>query len=112
MIYDGAGNELYDWRVSGLVAGQDSAVFVIGVDAPQDADLTLHADARVAVLARLSGTADDFADIAEEPISLRAMTGRILFDVKLRAAADFDGFDRVALSPGTVTESGADWRSG
>jgi hypothetical protein len=110
VIYDNAGNELTYWPVSGLAAGDDSAVFVIGVDTPQDSDLTVGADDRVLVMARLNGTSDAFVDIAASPISLRAMSGRVLFDIKLRATMSIISFDRVALSPGTTIESGAAWR--
>lgn len=109
MFYDTDGNEIADWRVTGLVAGHDSAVLVVGVDTPQDTDLTIHVDERITVLARLNGTSDPFVDIAASPIDLRTLSGRIFFDLKLRASMDADGFDRVALNPGTVTESGAEW---
>lgn len=113
-FYDIDGVELTEWRVTGLVAGQDSAVMIIGVDVPQDADFTMTVDERVSVMARLHGTSDPFVDIAEVPIDLRAMTetdfGVAYFDVKLRADADVEGFDRVALTPGTVSNSPAGWR--
>ncbi len=81
MIYDSDGNEFPYLQLS-ILSGQQSNVVVIGVDAG-DYMLTATQDSNTQVLARRNGTSDAFQDISITPIDLSALSGRILFDVKI-----------------------------
>lgn len=82
MIYDSDGNEFPYLQLS-VLSGQQSSVFVIGVDAGEYM-LTATEDANVQVLARRNGTANAFQDISTNPIDLSALTGRVLYDIKVQ----------------------------
>jgi hypothetical protein len=80
-----------------LDEGEDSVVVVARIPCAAGKVLASISDARAAVLARRTGSADAFVDIAASPISLTEFDGEdVDFDFKVHAGT-VTGLQRVAL---------------
>jgi hypothetical protein len=110
MIRDGDGNELLYWPITALQAGTDSQILRgIQVDTPNPGLLQVTADERAIVYISEAG-AEDYVNLAENPIPLDARPGPFTaFDVYVHAVEDVGPFERVGLEVGPARSSAAGW---
>lgn len=80
-----------------LDAEAESSVIVARIPCRAGRYLTASGDARAGVLARRTGSEDDFVGLSTDPISLTEFDGEVIdFDFKV-SAGSVTGLERVAL---------------
>lgn len=109
-IRDGDDNELLYWPITGLRAGEDSQVLHgVRVDTPDPGLLQATDDERAIVFISEAG-ADDYVNLAENPIDLSTRLGPYAaFDIYVHAVEDVGPFERVGLEVGPSRSSAAGW---
>lgn len=112
MIRDAAGNELTYWPVTGLRAGENSAVLHIFVDTPQVARLKATLGPNLTAWGRVAGLGGPWTNLRTVGLDLSVLGGpETEFEVYVSASAEVVTTDRVALTIGAVTSSPAGWVS-
>jgi hypothetical protein len=92
-----------------LIAGEETDAITVNVHPAAGDKLRASADARAAILARKTGTADPLTDLAAFPVDLSEFAGlTVQFDLVIRAAGDIVGRERVALFVGVTYMTPAD----